>query len=424
MKISMLTRYFSSQVFLFFLLNVINIQVWCQIPQGIPYQAAIRDNLGNPILNTAVTIQFSLHQNDVSGPIEYQETQSLTTNNFGLISTNFGQGTAIQGSFVDINWSSTMKFIQIEANSGSGFVDMGTQQMMSVPYAFHSNSAENAVNAQNSGNGFSHVSSNGDTLYFNNGNFIIIPGLSSANPSSLSGLGSEVLPGNSTCEAQSISITGCGGQTTLMYDGREYDLVEINGQCWFAENLATDQYRNGDLISSDLYGAQELNNFEGAYGYLMDNPTNDAIYGKLYNAYAVISSKGLCPAGWHVPSDCDWMYLENSLGMTLFDQQQIGVPNRGSVGGELKSVIGWQSGGWLPPNEGATNSSGFNALPGGIIITNGPPALGIQQDGYWWSSTAQGSDGHFSRHLNYSYTSIFRFSFDNFYGLSVRCLKD
>jgi hypothetical protein len=117
------------------------------VPAGIPYQAVIRDNNGAALVNTPVTVRFTLHENTTSGTTEYQETQSLTTNALGLINTQFGIGTATQGTFAGINWSNTTKFIQVEANTGAGYVDMGTQQMMSVPFAIKSNEANKLKNA-------------------------------------------------------------------------------------------------------------------------------------------------------------------------------------------------------------------------------------------------------------------------------------
>jgi hypothetical protein len=117
------------------------------VPAGIPYQAVIRDNTGAALVNTAVTVRFTLHENTTSVTTEYQETQSLTTNALGLINTQFGAGTATQGTFAGINWSNTTKFIQVEANTGAGYVDMGTQQMMSVPFAIKSNEANKVKNA-------------------------------------------------------------------------------------------------------------------------------------------------------------------------------------------------------------------------------------------------------------------------------------
>jgi hypothetical protein len=117
------------------------------VPAGIPYQAVIRDNAGAALVNTPVAVRFTLHQNTTDGTAEYQETQSLTSNAIGLINTQLGAGTATQGSFANINWSNTTKFIQVEANTGAGYVDMGTQQMMSVPFAFQANKATAIKNA-------------------------------------------------------------------------------------------------------------------------------------------------------------------------------------------------------------------------------------------------------------------------------------
>ncbi len=117
------------------------------VPAGVPYQAVIRDNAGTALVNAPLTVRFTLHQNTTDGTIEYQETQSLTTNSLGLINTQFGSGAATQGTFANINWSNTTKFIQVEANTGAGYVDMGTQQMMSVPFAIKSNESNKIKNA-------------------------------------------------------------------------------------------------------------------------------------------------------------------------------------------------------------------------------------------------------------------------------------
>lgn len=109
-----------------------------QVPLGIPYQALIRDSDGLPIENSMVMVRFTLHSDSQNGNIEYQETQALTTNGFGLINTLFGSGTVSIGSFTGINWSNYVKYIQIEANQGDGYIDMGTQQLMTVPFAFYS----------------------------------------------------------------------------------------------------------------------------------------------------------------------------------------------------------------------------------------------------------------------------------------------
>ncbi|MEN9333639.1 MAG: hypothetical protein RLY35_819, partial [Bacteroidota bacterium] len=102
----------------FFLFLLIPSFLIAQVPQGIPYQAVIRDNAGAPLVNTPILVRFTLHQNTTDGAIEYQETQSATTNAFGVINTQFGTGTPTQGTFASIVWSNTSKFIQVEANDG------------------------------------------------------------------------------------------------------------------------------------------------------------------------------------------------------------------------------------------------------------------------------------------------------------------
>jgi uncharacterized protein (TIGR02145 family) len=436
-----------------------------QSPQGIPYQAVMRNADGSVMASSAVSMTFMIHDGTANGTIVYQESHALTSNAQGLVSCVVGNGTASQGTFASINWGSGAKFLHVML----GTTELGTQQMLSVPYALHSGSADNATTASN---GFSSVSQSGDTLYMANGSFIIVPGISAANfppavwgcmdnaacnynsaatqsdnsclytgatcddgnanttndvingscvcagtQTSGSGTGAQLLPGNATCATQNISVTGCGGQTTLTYDGRTYDLVEISGQCWFGDNLATDQYRNGDLIPTGLDNTTWQNTTAGAYAIYNNDPANDATYGKLYNWYTTVDSRGLCPTGWHVPTDCEWMYMEGALGMSVTDQETAGW--RGTnEGGAMKATTNWTS-----PNTGATNSSGFTALPGGYRRYDGT-YNGIGNYGYWWSSTGNDSNYAWGRRLYYNGSVVGR-NFDvKQSGFSVRCVRD
>jgi hypothetical protein len=121
-----------------------------QVPQGIPYQAVARDAQGNPMSNQSLTVQFSLHEASADGQVVYQETQTTTTNGQGLFSLTFGAGIPSVGTFANINWGSGYKFLQVQANFGNGYVDLGTQQLMSVPYALYSGSSGTGSNSQNS----------------------------------------------------------------------------------------------------------------------------------------------------------------------------------------------------------------------------------------------------------------------------------
>lgn len=127
---------------------IISVMMYSQVPQGIPYQAVIRDTQGNPILNQSVSVKFSLHDQTADGTIVFEETHSTSTNEVGLFSLTFGSGVTTIGTFNSINWSSGYKFLQVQTDIGNGFVDNGTQQLMSVPYALFSGTATQIQPAQ------------------------------------------------------------------------------------------------------------------------------------------------------------------------------------------------------------------------------------------------------------------------------------
>jgi hypothetical protein len=108
------------------------------VPQGISYQAVARNPQGQPLTNTSLQVKFTLLSDSLTGTTEYAELHSLTTNDLGLFTTAFGTGTPLSGTFANINWAGGNKFVKIEADQGSGFIEMGTQQMLSVPYSMRS----------------------------------------------------------------------------------------------------------------------------------------------------------------------------------------------------------------------------------------------------------------------------------------------
>jgi hypothetical protein len=117
------------------------------LPQGIPYQAAARDAQGQALVNAAINVRFTLHEGAADGAASYAETHALTTNSVGLFNTVFGNGTPEQSAFDSINWAATTKFLQVEIDLGEGYVDMGTTQLLSVPYALRSDEAARVKNA-------------------------------------------------------------------------------------------------------------------------------------------------------------------------------------------------------------------------------------------------------------------------------------
>jgi hypothetical protein len=134
---------------LFCCLNAVYAQT---TPPGIPYQAIARNANGTPYVNANLTVRFSLHEQTATGTVSYAETNDLQTNDLGLFSTTFGSGTPIIGTFSGINWAQTTKFLQVEINLGSTWVDMGTQQLMSVPYAMYSGTASTLASTNQTAN--------------------------------------------------------------------------------------------------------------------------------------------------------------------------------------------------------------------------------------------------------------------------------
>jgi hypothetical protein len=132
--------------FALIVLLIISSQVFGQAPQGINYQAVIRNNNGTTVNNTAVGLRFRLIQGTANGTPVYAESFTQTTSNIGLVNVVLGQGTVIAGNFNTIDWSNGPYFLEIASDvaGGSNYTVMGTQQMMSVPYALYSESSGNA----------------------------------------------------------------------------------------------------------------------------------------------------------------------------------------------------------------------------------------------------------------------------------------
>ena len=113
------------------------------------------------------------------------------------------------------------------------------------------------------------------------------------------------------------AMLGCiGGPTTITdIDGNIYNVISIGGKCWTKENLKATKYRNGNNISTNLSDADWSNATSGAYSINSNDMSNESKYGKQYNYYAVADSRGLCPTGWHVPSNSEYNLLLITLMM-------------------------------------------------------------------------------------------------------------
>jgi hypothetical protein len=138
-----------------------------QAPQGIPYQSVIRNGSGALLINQAVNVRFSIHDSTMLGTIVYQETHTTTTSNLGMITLSIGQGTPSTGMFSSINWGVNSKFMQVEldAAGGNNYIDLGTQQMMSVPYALYAGSAGSLAQSSSGITEFSSISPTAITYF-------------------------------------------------------------------------------------------------------------------------------------------------------------------------------------------------------------------------------------------------------------------
>lgn len=201
--------------------------------------------------------------------------------------------------------------------------------------------------------------------------------------------------------------------------------VTICGQVWTTKNLDVTTYSDGTPIPQVTNPTVWNTLTTGAWCYYKNDSANNAVYGKLYNWYAVAGihdeasltnpalRKKLAPTGWHVPTDAEWTTLTNCLGGSSI------------AGGKMKAIGTSQAGTglWKSPNTAATNSSGFTGLPGGILFYDGAfDFIGVY--GYWWSTTKDTAENAWYRALDYNFDDASRDSIYMTSALSVRCVKD
>ena len=184
--------------------------------------------------------------------------------------------------------------------------------------------------------------------------------------------------------------------------------ITVCGKIWMTHNLTSKTYRNGDPIQQVTNPSQWSNLTTGAWCYYNNSQANEETYGILYNWYAVNDPRGLAPTGCHIPTWQEWVALSDCFG------------GDANSGGALKESGTTH---WVFPNAGATNSSGFTALPGGWRSTGG----GFSQigfEGYWWSSNFFSPDYPWGRRLTYNTTISDGGGNVETHGFSVRCIKD
>jgi uncharacterized protein (TIGR02145 family) len=196
-------------------------------------------------------------------------------------------------------------------------------------------------------------------------------------------------------------FTGCGD--LVAHEGHNYSTVQIGDQCWFAENC---RYLPSVTANEDSYDVPMyyVYDYQGTDVTAAQATSNYETYGALYNWPAVMT-EGICPSGWHIPSDLEFTQLTDFLG------------GENIAGEQMKSTSGWWS-----ENGNGSNSSGFDGRPGGFAYSGGFYNYG--SNGNWWSSSASDSSSAWGRYLHDVSGSVFRGTNGRYLGYSARCVID
>jgi uncharacterized protein (TIGR02145 family) len=238
-------------------------------------------------------------------------------------------------------------------------------------------------------------------LYYKNGNVMIVP---IANVDSM-----YYVVNSSTCPSTLVDI-----------DGNVYNTVVVGSQCWMKENLKTTHFNNGATIASGLTNVQWSSTTSGACTDYNNDTANTSKYGKLYNWYALNDPAGLCPVGWHEPKLTEWNVLIKTIDANA-DTNCVNCTPSLTAGGDMKEAGILH---WLNPNTGATNSSGFTALPGGVRNGSNGYYSQIDNYAYFWSVSPYSTTTTYYFSIRANDAFITNNNVVNNSGFSVRCIKD
>ncbi len=209
------------------------------------------------------------------------------------------------------------------------------------------------------------------------------------------------------------------GAGTTDIDGNTYpSIIFGNGQEWMATDLRTTRYANGEIIPDPADGGIGTWTVQttGAQCAYDDEEENVEVHGRLYNGFAAMDTRNVCPTDWHVPTDNEWTSLVEFLGGELV------------AGARMKSLgtIDQSTGNWWYPNVAASNESGFNAVPGGWRNSGGNGnfnSIGFLAN--WWSASDDGVAGNaWTRRMSADTPEIVRMSFNKRLGQAIRCVRD
>ena len=367
------------------------------VPQGINYQAVARDASGAVLMNQALTIQFSVISDIATSAVSWQETHSVSTNDYGLYTAIIGGGTATSGgtslTFDVIDWGASNHLLKVEVDFGSGYLDMGTTAFMSVPYSLNVDPTDELQS----------LSISGDTIFISDVNYIIIPGLSLTNSLIVQGCTNPTAfnynAAANTDDGSCIAIVnGCTDSTA--YSGYNPLANTDDGTCIAVVNGCTDSTATNYDVNA--------NTDDGSCCF------NGICIGSTYQGGIVFwldgNGGGLIAAPSDQSNQAQWgCYGTNISGA---DGTAIGTGNQNTIDIEAgctttgiaadicaNLTLGGYSDWFLPSkdelyemrlNIGQGNALGLGNI-GGFVVTS------------YWSSSEVGSDNAWLQNFSYGY---------------------
>lgn len=458
--------------FIIGLLIVALLQVQGQVPQKFSYQAVLRNADGTVIANQAVNVKISLHKTSTSGTIVYSEVHNPTTTAQGVVNLSIGGGTEQSTSFSSIPWGESI-FIQIEVKKASEatYQNMGTSQILSVPYALTAGSVKEVVSQPSASDTdpiFVVKNKEGKIVFavYQTGVKVFVE--DSPTKGTKGGFAVGGLSGQSKGGVEYLSITpdsskiifnepttikgtkggfAVGGLSNKSYakneyfkvtkdssyfsttvyaqadiitsgtvsvnvgtpsdkitdaDGNPYQTVKIGSQIWMKENLRTLHFNEGTAIKTDSVNV---------YNYTSNIDTITK-YGRLYAYNVIYNNLNVCPIGWHVPTNNDWITLITFVGGPDWSVNSLLT---------ARKLMDTTSGLWLNTNLSVNNITGFSARPGGQgSVSASWFYSGLGSTGVWWKKEPIPS--YFRIDGNTGEIQMGEGS--NMDGNSIRCIKD
>ncbi|HLK98140.1 MAG TPA: hypothetical protein VK364_10255, partial [Hymenobacter sp.] len=224
-----------------------------QAPQALNYQAVARNSSGAVLANQTISVKLSVHTNIATGTVVYSETHSgVTTNPFGLFTLEVGTGVASTGAFNTIDWANGAKFLKVEVDFGTGFLDMGTSQLLSVPYALFANSVQNDNDQQT-------LSVSGNSLSISGGNAVTLPVGSGDNWGTQTAATNATLTGNGTTGTPlGIAQQGATSGQVLKWNGTTWtpsnDIGGGTGDNWGTQAVVSNATLTGTGVTGSALG--------------------------------------------------------------------------------------------------------------------------------------------------------------------------